>query len=631
MFQCKFPGAPLTPYNVQWANECSAEESYERTGAFSLDMEGQLQFVSDAVMAFVHALILMHQDKCGGKPGICEDMNPNDGPLLLRYLRRVKFTGITGDEFEFDQNGDGPARYNILHFRKVSVYPPSYDWVSVGQYNKSGLMLDWSQIHFADRDTGNERVPESVCGRPCGFGQAKSINPEEKCCWTCANCTVYQYLASEFECLDCPLGWLPYPNKTACYEVAITYLGMDSYWAVGVLSLACLGMALTALVLVVFLKYSETNVVKAAGRELSYVLLVGIMSCYAMTGLLLLKPMDVICGFQMFSIGVCFAVCYAALMTKTNRISRIFEAAKHTAKRPTFISPRSQLIICFGLVIVQVIIMVLYMAYSPPIAEFYYPSREERMLVCRSHVDASYMVSFAYPILLVIICTIYAVKTRKIPEAFNESQYIGFTMYTTCIIWLAFVPIFFSTATNIPLRITTLCASISLSGTVSLVCLFAPKLYIILLRPERNVRPSLMPAKYLVKTNTTSMTSGTSDSNSQTSAPLNLHSTPVIAPKIEKNNINANSKALTNLSKNLQTGNHNSSPAANKLPEEKKMPLQKKTDDKEEAANSGLRHLGSFSSNVSRVSIGSNVSSNLSYSVDSLPSIDKESLDDVQL
>lgn len=199
--------------------------------------------------------------------------------------------------------------------------------------------------------------------------------------------------------------------------------------------------------------------------------------------------------------------------------------------------------------------MVLYMAYSPPIAEFYYPTREERMLVCRSHVDSSYMITFAYPILLVIICTIYAVKTRKIPEAFNESQYIGFTMYTTCIIWLAFVPIFFSTASNIPLRITTLCASISLSGTVSLICLFAPKLYIILVTPERNVRASLMPAKYLVKTNTTNTTSQ-SDSNSQMSVPLTVQATPVVTPKIEKNNVVLNNKALNNLSKNVQTANH---------------------------------------------------------------------------
>ena len=47
--------------------------------------------------------------------------------------------------------------------------------------------------------------------------------------------------------------------------------------------------------------------------------------------------------------------------------------------------------------------------------------------------------------LLIIICTVYAVKTRNIPENFNESKFIGFSMYTTCIIWLAFVPIYFGT------------------------------------------------------------------------------------------------------------------------------------------------------------------------------------------
>lgn len=37
-------------------------------------------------------------------------------------------------------------------------------------------------------------------------------------------------------------------------------------------------------------------------------------------------------------------------------------------------------------------------------------------------------------------------KSRGVPETFNEAKPIGFTMYTTCIIWLAFVPIFFGTA-----------------------------------------------------------------------------------------------------------------------------------------------------------------------------------------
>ena len=41
---------------------------------------------------------------------------------------------------------------------------------------------------------------------------------------------------------------------------------------------------------------------------------------------------------------------------------------------------------------------------------------------------------------------------RKIPENFNESKFIGFTMYTTCIIWLAFVPLYFGTGNSFEVR-----------------------------------------------------------------------------------------------------------------------------------------------------------------------------------
>ncbi|CAG9786493.1 unnamed protein product [Diatraea saccharalis] len=69
-------------------------------------------------------------------------------------------------------------------------------------------------------------------------------------------------------------------------------------------------------------------------------------------------------------------------------------------------------------------------------------------------------------------------------------------MYTTCVIWLAFVPLYFGTASHVPLRVTSMAVTISLSASVTLVCLFSPKLYIILIRPERNVRQSIMPVRY---------------------------------------------------------------------------------------------------------------------------------------
>lgn len=123
----------------------------------------------------------------------------------------------------------------------------------------------------------------------------------------------------------------------------------------------------------------------------------------------------------------------------------------------------------------QVLINVIWMLIAPTHAKHHYPTREDNHLVCDSHIDASYMIAFFFPILLIVVCTIYAVLTRKIPEAFNESKHIGFTMYTTCVIWLAFVPLYFATANHVPLRITSMSVTISLSASVTMTCLFTPK------------------------------------------------------------------------------------------------------------------------------------------------------------
>lgn len=73
----------------------------------------------------------------------------------------------------------------------------------------------------------------------------------------------------------------------------------------------------------------------------------------------------------------------------------------------------------------QVLINGVWMVISPARAIHHYPTREDNLLVCSSYIDASYMIAFTYPIFLIVVCTVYAVLTRKIPEAFNESKHIG--------------------------------------------------------------------------------------------------------------------------------------------------------------------------------------------------------------
>ncbi|XP_049872953.1 metabotropic glutamate receptor 2-like [Pectinophora gossypiella] len=489
-FQCRYPGSPRTPYNTQYERLCSG---YERLTDNNTEFERQLQFVSDAVMAFAFAIRDMHAAVCGGHSGLCHAMKPVSGTDLLRYLRKVNFTGLSRDKFQFDSNGDGPARYNILHFKQIER--GTYRWLNVGQYLDGELQLDVDNIQFK---LESPRPPESVCSAECELGQAKQYVEGESCCWHCFNCTQYEIRSPYVEtaCMVCPRGTLPDPTRTHCRPIPEAYLRPDSAWAIGAMSFSSVGILLTAFVCGVWVRHSSTPVVRASGRELSYVLLAGILMCYLVTFALVFRPTDILCSIQRFGTGFCFTVVYAALLTKTNRISRIFNASKHSAKRPILISPSSQLAICAGLISIQVLIVVVWMIVAPARAMFHYPTREDNMLVCDSYVDASYMIAFFYPIVLIVVCTVYAVLTRKIPEAFNESKHIGFTMYTTCVIWLAFVPLYFGTASHVPLRVTSMAVTISLSASVTLVCLFSPKLYIILIRPERNVRQSIMPVRY---------------------------------------------------------------------------------------------------------------------------------------
>nr|CAH7761039.1 unnamed protein product [Callosobruchus chinensis] len=489
-FECRYPNSSRTPYNVKYTRVCDGTERLTKNNTV---FEDQLQFVSDAVLAFGYAIRDMHRDYCPGVTGLCDAMKPTNGTELLKYLRKVDFQGLSGDRFHFDENGDAPARYKIKHFKQVKER--AYEWITVGEYIEGVLTLNMSDIQFK---MNHPEMPESVCSLPCLIGQAKKYVEGESCCWHCFNCTQYQirHQTDPTQCISCPWGTVPDPHHVNCTPIREEYLRPDSGWAIGAMALSSCGVLVTVFVMGVFIRHNDTPVVRASGRELSYVLLSGILMCYAVTYALVLKPSDAVCGIQRFGAGFCFTVVYAALLTKTNRISRIFNASKHSAKRPNFISPRSQLVICMGLVSLQILINVIWMILSPPRAIHHYPTREDNLLVCSSYIDASYMIAFTYPIFLIVVCTVYAVLTRKIPEAFNESKHIGFTMYTTCVIWLAFVPLYFGTANHVALRITSMSVTISLSAIVTVVCLFSPKLYIILIRPERNVRQSMMPMRY---------------------------------------------------------------------------------------------------------------------------------------
>nr|CAA67993.1 metabotropic glutamate receptor [Drosophila melanogaster] len=494
---------------VKAKTEC--DDSYRLSEKVGYEQESKTQFVVDAVYAFAYALHNLHNDRCNTqsdqttetrkhlqsesvwyrkistdtKSQACPDMANYDGKEFYNnYLLNVSFIDLAGSEVKFDRQGDGLARYDILNYQRQEN-SSGYQYKVIGKWF-NGLQLN-SETVVWNKET---EQPTSACSLPCEVGMIKK-QQGDTCCWICDSCESFEYVYDEFTCKDCGPGLWPYADKLSCYALDIQYMKWNSLFALIPMAIAIFGIALTSIVIVLFAKNHDTPLVRASGRELSYTLLFGILVCYCNTFALIAKPTIGSCVLQRFGIGVGFSIIYSALLTKTNRISRIFHSASKSAQRLKYISPQSQVVITTSLIAIQVLITMIWMVVEPPGTRFYYPDRREVILKCKIQ-DMSFLFSQLYNMILITICTIYAIKTRKIPENFNESKFIGFTMYTTCIIWLAFAPIYFGTGNSYEVQTTTLCISISLSASVALVCLYSPKVYILVFHPDKNVRKLTM-------------------------------------------------------------------------------------------------------------------------------------------
>ncbi|XP_030744598.2 metabotropic glutamate receptor 6 [Echinops telfairi] len=488
-FNCKLTSSGTQPDDSP--RKCTGEERIGRDSTY--EQEGKVQFVIDAVYAIAHALHSMHQALCPGHTGLCPAMEPTDGRTLLQYIRAVRFNGSAGTPVMFNENGDAPGRYDIFQYQAANGSADSGGYQAVGQWAEI-LRLDVEALQWLGDSL---EVPPSQCSLPCGPGERKKMVKGVPCCWHCEACDGYRFQVDEFTCEACPRDMRPTPNHTGCRPTPVVSLTWSSPWAAPPLLLAVSGIVATTTVVVTFMLHNNTPIVRASGRELSYVLLTGIFLIYAITFLLVAEPGAAICAARRLFLGLGTTLSYSALLTKTNRIYRIFEQGKRSVSPPPFISPTSQLVITFSLTSVQVLGVVAWMGAQPPHSVIDYeeqrtvdPEQARGVLKCDMS-DLSLIGCLCYSLVLMVTCTVYAIKARGVPETFNEAKPIGFTMYTTCIIWLAFVPIFFGTAQSaekIYIQTTTLTVSLSLSASVSLGMLYVPKTYVILLHPEQNVQ-----------------------------------------------------------------------------------------------------------------------------------------------
>ncbi|KAH3772752.1 metabotropic glutamate receptor 2-like [Dreissena polymorpha] len=431
-------------------------------------------FLIDSVYAFAHAIDNVVNKFCSPQNWTLKDI-PNCVSRIgiFNELKTIRFNGSLG-EIEFNKFGDVKTKYEI---HQCVVYNESNAAIkSVGFWDMTAEDL---RVSFDELMWTKHTLPFSACPRPCTdtIGTIYYFR-KQTCCHACVTCKVNEIVTTNAtRCEVCPEHYWPDDAmRTTCLSIPPVFFGLQNAVSIGLCAAAILGVITCIWVTATLVKYHEEHVIKCFSVELSGIILLGTLLTYGLTGSFLSEPNTLKCYVNHVGFSLTFTIIYAPLLVKTNRIYRIFNAGRRTTRKPCLISNSSQVTISLALIIAQVVIVIISTSLQPPEVILQMPRRNEKFveLFCNlPHVGL--LVSLSYNLVLVVICAFYAFKTRKLPDNYKESRYIAFCVDTTLLIWVTFVPTYF-TATRAAAKTTILAVSLLLNASVTLTCLFITRI-----------------------------------------------------------------------------------------------------------------------------------------------------------
>ncbi|XP_068173688.1 extracellular calcium-sensing receptor-like [Antennarius striatus] len=447
-----------------------------------------------AVYAAAHALHSLlycpntdRPAKNGSSP--CSSPNHIKPKELLQHINNLKFTTTKGEVFYF-QGADIQAKYDLVNWQNISE--GLLKLVLVGHVNGFDLNLNESAIQW---NTGSNQVPVSVCSESCPPGTRKANRKGEPlCCFDCIPCAKGEISnkSDSLHCERCPSEFWPNVDKTACILRQLDFLAFNETLGITLTTAAVSGYVVTTIVFVVFLYYRQTPMVRANNSELSFLLLLSLKLCFLCSLVFIGRPSVWSCRFQQAAFGISFVLCVSCLQVKTIVVLAAFRSARPGAGALIrWFGPAQQRASVFILTFIQVIICAIWLSLSPPVPEHDLSFQGSKVTVkCAMASVVGFSVLLGYIVLLACTCLLLAFLARNLPDNFNEAKLITFSMFIFCAVWVAFIPAYISSPGKYVVAVEIFAILFSSYGL--LVCIFVPKCFIILLRPERNTKKHLM-------------------------------------------------------------------------------------------------------------------------------------------
>uniref|UniRef100_A0A8D2KTQ7 G-protein coupled receptors family 3 profile domain-containing protein n=1 Tax=Varanus komodoensis TaxID=61221 RepID=A0A8D2KTQ7_VARKO len=442
---------------------------------FEMDMTGHSYSIYNAVHAVAHALHTMMSSRSKGR-----DLMQNKKADLQKLQ---PWQVISLQEMLFHANEQISTYSEYIHFPLVKVGRLDPKSPEGKELTLNGDAIVWPRV-----------IPISLCNERCRPGYQKRRREGEKfCCYDCAPCPEGKISnqTDMNECFRCPEDQYPNKGRNSCIPRLIQFLSYEEPLGISLASAALSFVLITALVLSIFLKHNDTPLVRANNRGLSYMLLVSLLLCFLSPLLFLRQPGQVTCLLRQPAFAIIFSVAVSCVLAKTALVSLAFRATKPGSRLKNWVGKTLAHCITLTCSSVQAGLCAMWLASAPPFPDLDSDSVTEAIVLqCNEGSVPLFFCVLSYMGLLALASFTVAFLARRLPDSFNEAKFITFSMLVFCSVWVSFVPTYLSTRGKDTVAVEIFSILSSAAGLLG--CIFAPKCYIILLRPEMNCRDQLM-------------------------------------------------------------------------------------------------------------------------------------------